>query len=153
MARAARAKGRGDALRLVREADRHVGARIRARRLMLGLSQQQLAELIGVTYQQAHKYETGADRVAVGRLYRIARALAVEVGSFYEGLAAGQAAGPPPAARPAPARSFLALARSFQEIADERHRAALCEVARVLAGLGPEDGAAGKPEGRRGEAA
>ncbi|HLY58110.1 MAG TPA: helix-turn-helix transcriptional regulator, partial [Stellaceae bacterium] len=46
--------------------DRHVGARIRERRIMLGLTQQQLADLIGVTYQQAHKYERGINRVSAG---------------------------------------------------------------------------------------
>ena len=53
--------------------DDHVGARIRERRIMLGLTQQQLAEMIGVTYQQAHKYERGINRVSAGRLYEIAR--------------------------------------------------------------------------------
>jgi transcriptional regulator with XRE-family HTH domain len=57
---------------------------MRERRVMLGLTQQQMAELIGVTYQQAHKYEKGINRVAAGRLYSIARALGVEVGYFYE---------------------------------------------------------------------
>jgi DNA-binding XRE family transcriptional regulator len=51
--------------------NRHVGARIRQRRIMLGLTQQQLAELVGVTYQQAHKYEHGINRVAAGRLYKM----------------------------------------------------------------------------------
>jgi transcriptional regulator with XRE-family HTH domain len=58
---------------------------MRERRVMLGLTQQQMAELIGVTYQQAHKYEKGINRVAAGRLYRIAQALGVEVGYFFEG--------------------------------------------------------------------
>ena len=49
--------------------DRYLGMRVRERRVMLGLTQQQLAELIGVTYQQAHKYEKGTNRVAAGRLY------------------------------------------------------------------------------------
>ena len=53
---------------------------------MLGLTQQQMAELIGVTYQQAHKYEKGVNRVSAGRLYHIAQALGVEVGYFFEGL-------------------------------------------------------------------
>src|SRR5210317_2226402 len=66
--------------------DRHVGARMRERRIMLGLTQQQMAELIGVTYQQAHKYEKGINRVAAGRLYNIAQALGVDVGYFFEGL-------------------------------------------------------------------
>ena len=53
--------------------DRHVGARMRERRIMLGLTQQQMAELIGVTYKQAHKYEKGINRVAAGRLYSVAQ--------------------------------------------------------------------------------
>ena len=67
------------------DVDRYVSLRIRQRRIMLGLTQQQMAELIGVTYQQAHKYEKGINRVAAGRLYRIAQALGVEVGYFFEG--------------------------------------------------------------------
>ena len=55
--------------------DRHVGGRMRERRIMLGLTQHQMAALIGVTYQQAHKYEKGINRVAAGRLYHIAQAL------------------------------------------------------------------------------
>src|SRR5690242_5585321 len=60
--------------------DRHVGARVRERRIMMGLTQQQLADLIGVTYQQAHKYERGINRVSAGRLYEIAQVLTVPVG-------------------------------------------------------------------------
>ena len=67
------------------DVDRYVGARIRERRIMLGLTQQQLADLIGVTYQQAHKYEKGINRIAAGRLSGIAHALGVEVGYFFEG--------------------------------------------------------------------
>jgi len=51
------------------DVDRFVGGRIRERRVMLGLSQQQMANLIGVTYQQAHKYERGINRVSAGRLF------------------------------------------------------------------------------------
>src|SRR5687768_657560 len=68
--------------------DRHLGARMRERRIMLGLSPQKMAELIGVTYQQAHKYEKGINRIAAGRLHQIARALGVEVGYFFEGVEA-----------------------------------------------------------------
>src|ERR687894_210810 len=68
------------------DVDRHVGARMRERRIMLGLTQQQMAELIGVTYQQAHKYEKGINRIASGRLYNIAQALGVEVGFFFDGM-------------------------------------------------------------------
>ncbi len=66
--------------------DRHVGARMRERRIMLGLTQQQMAELIGVTYQQAHKYEKGINRIGAGRLFEIARILGVPIYYFYEGV-------------------------------------------------------------------
>src|SRR3954452_25160337 len=72
--------------------DRHVGARFHARRIALGLTQQELAARIGVTYQQAHKYETGVNRISAGRLYALARALGVNVGYFYEAL--GESARP-----------------------------------------------------------
>ena len=52
--------------RRVQDADRHVGMRLRERRMTLGMTLQQLAEVIGVTYQQAYKYETGLNRLAVG---------------------------------------------------------------------------------------
>ena len=108
--------------------DRYVGARIRERRIMLGLTQQQMAELIGVTYQQAHKYEKGLNRVAAGRLYSIARALGVEVGYFYEGLhtAGGSTLSPSQ-------RLLLDLARNFLNIRDPRHREAVATLARALA--------------------
>ena len=67
------------------DVDRHLGARMRERRVMLGLSQQDLAALIGVTYQQTHKYEKGINRVPAARLYYIAKALGFEVNYFYEG--------------------------------------------------------------------
>src|SRR5690349_14335703 len=72
--------------------DLHVAARLRDLRIMLGLTQEQMAKLIGVTYQQAQKYETGANRVSAGRLYRIAQALGVEVDYFFAGLSSGESA-------------------------------------------------------------
>src|SRR5919202_3911185 len=88
--------------------DQHIGAMVRARRIALGLTQQQLAGLVGITYQQAHKYETGTNRISAGRLHALARALGVEPGYFFEGLGSG---GPP---RPTPQqRRLLELARSF----------------------------------------
>ena len=113
-------------------ADRHVGARIRERRLMLGLSQQQLARLIGVTYQQAHKYERGLNRISAGRLFEIAQVLHVPISWFFEGLADGGAS----AALTAGQRRVLELARNFAAIHNERHQEALSEMARVLAAQG-----------------
>tara|TARA_R110000803_G_scaffold83326_1_gene149481 strand:+ start:300 stop:710 length:411 start_codon:yes stop_codon:yes gene_type:complete len=66
--------------------DKAVGAQVRLRRTELGLSQQQVADLLGVTYQQAHKYERGINRISAGRLYEIATVLKVRLPYFYENL-------------------------------------------------------------------
>lgn len=67
--------------------DLHVGARIRMRRKLLGVSQEKLAEQLGLTFQQVQKYERGANRVSASKLYEIARALEAPVAYFFEGLA------------------------------------------------------------------
>ncbi|MFI3241359.1 MAG: helix-turn-helix transcriptional regulator [Alphaproteobacteria bacterium] len=64
--------------------DTHVGNRIRLRRTLLGLSQEKLASMLGLTFQQVQKYERGANRVGASRLYDIAQALEVQIGFFYE---------------------------------------------------------------------
>lgn len=110
------------------DTDRHVGARIRERRIMLGLSQQQMADLIGVTYQQAHKYERGINRISAGRLYEIAQVLGVPVSYFFEGLDNQRA--PDLTARQ---RMCLELARNFSSITNEKHQEALSQMARALA--------------------
>jgi transcriptional regulator with XRE-family HTH domain len=69
----------------VKAVDRQVAARIRERRLEVGMTQQQLAQLIGVAFQQAHKYEHGISRVTAGRLYFIATALRAPVSYFFTG--------------------------------------------------------------------
>jgi len=66
--------------------DRHVGLRIRMRRKELGISQERLAESLGLTFQQVQKYERAANRVSASKLFEIARALSTSVGYFYIGL-------------------------------------------------------------------
>jgi transcriptional regulator with XRE-family HTH domain len=110
-------------------ADRYVGNRIRERRVMLGLSQQQLAQMIGVTYQQAHKYERGLNRISAGRLYEIAQVLSVPVSWFFEGLATEA----PHAEMTPRQRMCLELARNFAAIDNEKHQEALSQMARALA--------------------
>ena len=66
--------------------DRVVSSRLRLRRQAVGLTQQQLAKLVGVTYQQVHKYEKGINRVSVGHLHAIALALGTDVAYFFEHL-------------------------------------------------------------------
>jgi transcriptional regulator with XRE-family HTH domain len=97
---------------------------------MNGLTQQALAGLIGVTYQQAHKYENGANRIAAGRLYNIAQVLGVEVGYFFEGLQSAPSTNPSPKQR-----VFLDLARNFNSIRARRHQEAICLLTRILANL------------------
>lgn len=70
--------------------DVHVGKRIRHRRWLLGMTQQQLAEQVGIKFQQIQKYETGANRVSASRLWDISDRLGVPVSFFFEGLAAAQ---------------------------------------------------------------
>ena len=95
---------------------------------MLGLTQQQMAELIGVTYQQAHKYEKGINRVAAGRLYSVAQALGVEVSYFYEGLQTASGLVPSPRQR-----MLLDLARNYLNIPVPEHQKAIVALARALA--------------------
>jgi transcriptional regulator with XRE-family HTH domain len=110
-------------------ADRHVGARIRERRIMLGLSQQQLALMIGVTYQQAHKYERGLNRISAGRLYDIASVLSVPISWFFEGMTAETVS-----VEMSPRqRMCLELARNFALIDNLKHQEALSQMARALA--------------------
>jgi transcriptional regulator with XRE-family HTH domain len=73
--------------------DLHVGARVRVRRKMLGLSQEQLADALKLTFQQVQKYERGANRVSASKLYEIAKTLQVPVSYFFDGLAAPAADG------------------------------------------------------------
>ena len=83
---------------------------------MTGLTQQTLADLIGVTYQQEHKYESGVNRISAGRLYLIARVLGVE--------------------EPTPQqRLFLDLARNFNNIRTRKHQDVICLLTRILANL------------------
>ena len=94
---------------------------------MLGLTQQELAELIGVTYQQAHKYEKGINRIAAGRLSTIAQALGVEVGYFFDGMDSERSFKPTPQQR-----MLLELARNFISMPSRKHQEAICNLARAL---------------------
>ncbi len=71
--------------------DLHLGKRLRRRRRLLGLTQQQLASAVGVRFQQIQKYECGANRISAARLWELAEALEVPINYFYEGLEADAA--------------------------------------------------------------
>ena len=79
--------------RATNEIDQRLGQRVRARRLQIGMSQEGLADLLGVTFQQVQKYEKGVNRIAASRLFDFAAALDVSVARFFEGLAPRGASG------------------------------------------------------------
>lgn len=105
-----------------------VGTRLRERRVALGLTGFQLAELIGVSYQQAHKYERGTNRISAGRLYKIAEALDAPLAYFYEELEEEATAVAPNE------RAVLEIARNFVEFPDEKYQEAFGQLVRALAG-------------------
>lgn len=113
--------------------DVHVGKRIRHRRWMNGTTQQQLAESVGIKFQQIQKYETGMNRVSASRLWDISRVLNVPVSFFFEGLSAqDEAAGKSDLPGDILTdKEALELLRSYYAI-PENQRKRLFELARVL---------------------
>jgi transcriptional regulator with XRE-family HTH domain len=109
--------------------DRHVGSRILERRLTLGLTLQQFAQLIGVSYQQAGKYERGLNRISAGRLHDIAQVLKVPMSWFFERMTPGGNSQDLSMRQP----MLLELMRNFVAINNQRHQEALSEMARALA--------------------
>jgi transcriptional regulator with XRE-family HTH domain len=104
--------------------DRHVGSRVRMRRLMLGMSQTTLADALGLSFQQVQKYEKGTNRIGASRLQHICQLLQVPMSFFFEGSPL-PAVGPMPKVRPSPPDQFadfmatrdgLTLAKSFMRI-------------------------------------
>jgi transcriptional regulator with XRE-family HTH domain len=114
--------------------DVHVGKRVRHRRWMVGMTQQQLADKVGIKFQQIQKYETGMNRVSASRLWEIASALGVQVSFFFEGLGAAQVAETHAIDMPGDLLSdkeALELVRSYYAI-PETQRRRLFDLARVL---------------------
>jgi len=114
--------------------DIHVGKRIRHRRWMNGTTQQQLAESVGIKFQQIQKYETGMNRVSASRLWDIAAVLDVPISFFFEGLESEAAT--PRASSDVPGdiltdKEALELLRSYYAI-PENQRRRLFDLARVL---------------------
>jgi transcriptional regulator with XRE-family HTH domain len=114
--------------------DVHVGKRVRHRRWLTGMTQQQLAEKVGIKFQQIQKYETGANRVSASRLWDIADALDVPVNFFFEGLEEAHSEQSQKSALPADLmgdKEALDLIRSYYAI-PENQRRRLFDLARVL---------------------
>lgn len=113
--------------------DLHLGRRLRRRRRLLGLTQQQLAVQVGIRFQQIQKYECGANRISAARLWRLAEALETSVAYFYDGLAEALDEATPAAA---PREVFsrketLDLIQAYYQL-DERPRRRLLDLAKSL---------------------
>lgn len=128
--------------------DAQVGNRVRLRRMLIGMSQEKLGEMLGLTFQQVQKYEKGVNRIGAGRLFHVAQILGVPIDYFYEGVieqmpgaAHGFAEEP---ARP-PVMDFLStgeglqLTLAFMRIKDAKVRKRVLELIRSLAEGAEED--------------
>jgi transcriptional regulator with XRE-family HTH domain len=118
--------------------DKHVGSRVRMRRMMLGVSQSKLGDALGLTFQQVQKYEKGTNRIGASRLQHIAHILQVSVAFLFEGAPGSSGkAGPPPT--PAYVSDFLAsrdglaLAQAFMRIKDAKLRRAIVNLVGSIA--------------------
>ena len=111
--------------------DVHVGKRIRHRRWMVGMTQQQLADSVGIKFQQIQKYETGMNRVSASRLWDIARTLGVQIGFFFEGLSGEGAANAVVENDILANKEAMELVRAYYAI-PEAQRKRLFDLARVL---------------------
>jgi transcriptional regulator with XRE-family HTH domain len=120
--------------------DKHVGARVRTRRMMLKMSQTALGQTLGVTFQQVQKYEKGVNRIGAGRLQEIAGILQVPIGYFFEGAPIPSShAGRRKEATPDYVSEFLtttdglALTKAFMQIKQPKLRRLLVHLAQELA--------------------
>ena len=119
---------------VAKRVDDHVGKIIRERRVTMGLTQQDLAEVLEISYQQLQKYETGANRISVGRLYEIAGRLEVDVADFFDGM--------DPTSERAPmehggtARSMINVTRDFSGISDPGIRSAVSGLVKAISQKG-----------------
>src|SRR5205085_9600728 len=123
--------------------DRHVGSRVRMRRMMLAMSQEKLGDALGLTFQQVQKYEKGANRIGASRLQQISHILQVPVAFFFEGapsLPGQQTDGMGEAPSPAYVSDFLAtseglaLTKAFMRIKDPKLRRRIVDLVEQMVG-------------------
>ncbi len=120
---------------MANDIDLHLGKRLRRRRRLLGLTQQQVANAVGIRFQQVQKYECGANRISAARLWELSEALEVPISYFYDGLAEAQARseaesdqrGEGMMAR----KETMDLIRAYYQL-DERPRRRLLDLAKSL---------------------
>ena len=123
--------------------DKHVGSRVRMRRMMLGMSQEKLGDALGLTFQQVQKYEKGTNRIGASRLQQIAHILQVPVSFFFEGAPAvtmgPRSEGMSEAPSPAYVSDFLAtsdglaLTKAFMRISDSKLRRRIVDLVEQIA--------------------
>ena len=118
--------------------DAQVGNRVRIRRMLIGMSQEKLGDLLGLTFQQVQKYEKGVNRIGAGRLYEISRILGVPIDFFYEGVAAAQegfaeSKGAPPVMEFVSSGEGLQLSLAFMKIKDPKVRKRMLDLVKSLA--------------------
>ena len=123
--------------------DKHVGSRVRMRRMMLNMSQEKLGDALGLTFQQVQKYEKGTNRIGASRLQQIAHILQVPVSFFFEGaphVAGTPTAGMSEAPSPAYVSDFLAtsdglsLTKAFMRIKNSKLRRRIVDLVEQIAG-------------------
>ena len=125
--------------------DKHVGSRVRMRRMMLGMSQEKLGDALGLTFQQVQKYEKGTNRIGASRLQQISQILQVPVAFFFEGapVISGEfepSSGMNEAPSPAYVSDFLAtsdglsLTKAFMRIKDAKLRRRIVDLVQQIAG-------------------
>ncbi len=120
--------------------DKHVGSRVRMRRMMVSMSQEKLGEKLGITFQQIQKYEKGTNRIGASRLQQIANVLGVQVGFFFEGAPVpdGSASGFSESASPAYVADFLAtsdglaLTKAFMKVTDAKVRRRIVDLVEAM---------------------
>ncbi len=123
--------------------DKHVGSRVRMRRMMLGMSQEKLGDALGLTFQQVQKYEKGTNRIGASRLQQIAHILQVPVSFFFEGAPAVALATRVEGMSEAPSPSYvsdflatsegLALTKAFMRISDPKLRRRIVDLVEQIA--------------------
>jgi len=122
--------------------DKHVGSRVRMRRMMLGMSQEKLGDALGLTFQQVQKYEKGTNRIGASRLQQISHILQVPVSFFFEGAPnlTGRPEGMGEAPSPAYVSDFLAtsdglaLTKAFMRIKDSKLRRRIVDLVEQISG-------------------
>ncbi|MBU6299274.1 MAG: helix-turn-helix transcriptional regulator [Alphaproteobacteria bacterium] len=119
--------------------DAQVGNRLRLRRMMIGMSQERLGELLGLTFQQVQKYEKGVNRIGAGRLFEIARILGVPIYYFYESVAEHPPGSPgfaesetPPVLEFVSSGEGLQLSLAYMRIKDPKVRKRVLDLVKSL---------------------